>query len=114
MEEGERKGPDVCGLVCDPLTAYPRSHSYGKVEAVLWPAWCLCPLYNERPLPMTTLPVDLPQPAARKDDPTIWRVDDVLWSRVAPLLVVDKPRQKPGRPRSDDRPLFDGVIWVLR
>jgi transposase len=56
----------------------------------------------------------LTKPAARKDDPTIWRVDDVLWSRVAPLLVVDKPRKKPGRPRADDRPLFDGVLWVLR
>lgn len=50
----------------------------------------------------------------RKDDPTIWRVDDPLWSRLAPLLVVDKPRKKPGRPRHDDRPLFDGVLWVLR
>jgi transposase len=49
-----------------------------------------------------------------KDDPTIWRVDDVLWRRLAPLLVVDKPRKKPGRPRADDRPLFNGVIWVLR
>ena len=48
------------------------------------------------------------------DDPTLWRVDDLLWSRLAPLLVVDKPRKKPGRPRHDDRPLFDGVIWVLR
>jgi transposase len=48
------------------------------------------------------------------DDPTIWRVDDALWSHLAPLLVVDKPRKKPGRPRHDDRPLFDGVLWVLR
>ena len=49
-----------------------------------------------------------------QNDPTIWRVDDTLWSRVAPLLVVEKPRKKPGRPRHDDRPLFDGVMWVLR
>jgi transposase len=49
-----------------------------------------------------------------KDDPTIWRVDDVLWARVAPLLAVTKPRKKPGRPRTADRPLFDGVIWLLR
>jgi putative transposase len=63
---------------------------------------------------VTTLPADPALRATPKDDPTIWRVDDVLWSRVAPLLVVDKPRKKPGRPRSDDRPLFDGVIWVLR
>ena len=56
-----------------------------------------------------------PVPAAPSpDDPTIWRVDDTLWSHLAPLLVVDKPRKKPGRPRHDDRPLFDGVLWVLR
>lgn len=28
--------------------------------------------------------------------------------------MVDKPRKKPGRPRHDDRPLFNGVIWILR
>jgi putative transposase len=49
-----------------------------------------------------------------KDDPTIWRVDDVLWTRLAPLLAVEKPRMKAGRPRVEDRPLFNGVIWVLR
>lgn len=52
--------------------------------------------------------------APPKDDPTIWRVDDVLWARLAPLLTIDKPRKKPGRPRRDDRVLFDGVIWILR
>ena len=52
--------------------------------------------------------------AVPKDDPTIWRVDDALWHSLAPLLVVQKPRAKPGRPRLDDRALFDGVIWVLR
>ena len=53
-------------------------------------------------------------PAAPKDDPTLWRVDDALWERLAPLLVVDKPRKKPGRPRTADRPLFDGILWLLR
>jgi len=33
-------------------------------------------------------------PAAPKDDPTIWRADDALWARLAPLLVVVKPRKK--------------------
>jgi transposase len=61
----------------------------------------------------------LPRPADSavlppKDDPTIWEVDDVLWARIAPLLVVTKPRKKPGRPRCNDRPLFNGVIWLLR
>ena len=31
-----------------------------------------------------------------------------------PLLVVDTPRKKPGPPRNDDRPLFDGLIWIAR
>jgi transposase len=55
-------------------------------------------------------------PAATKpkDDPTIWRVDDALWAEIQPLLVVDKPRKKPGRPRRDDRPIFDGLIWLAR
>ncbi len=67
---------------------------------------------------MTTQSADLaPSGAAApptKDDPTIWRVDDVLWARLAPLLVVDKPRKKSGRPRRADRALFDGVLWVIR
>ena len=64
---------------------------------------------------MTPLPVDADLAAAAPhDEPTIWRVDDDLWGRLAPLLVVDKPRKKPGRSRHDDRPLFNGVIWVLR
>src|SRR5215212_4130475 len=47
-------------------------------------------------------------------EPTIWRVDDALWAELQPLLVVDKPRKKPGRPRNADRPLFDGLIWIAR
>lgn len=49
-----------------------------------------------------------------KDAPTIWRVDDALWAELRPLLVVDKPRKKPGRPRRDDRTIFDGLIWLTR
>jgi transposase len=49
-----------------------------------------------------------------QDDPTIWRVDDALWAEIQPLLVIDKPRKKPGRPRLDDRPIFDGLIWLAR
>jgi transposase len=53
-------------------------------------------------------------PAPPKDDPTIWQVDDALWARLEPLLTIDKPRKKRGRPRRDDRVLFDGLIWILR
>ena len=49
-----------------------------------------------------------------KDDPTIWRVDDELWALLAPMLRVDKPRIKRGRPRRDDRAIFDGLIWLAR
>src|SRR5436853_4553629 len=49
-----------------------------------------------------------------QDDPTIWRVDDVSWALLAPLLTSDKPRKKLGRPRRDDRAIFDGLIWLAR
>jgi transposase len=48
------------------------------------------------------------------DDPTLWEADDALWADLQPLLVVDKPRKKPGRPRADDRRIFDGLIWLAR
>src|SRR5579872_4315818 len=64
---------------------------------------------------MTPLFADpVPATAAPKDDPTIWRVDDVLGSRLAPLVVVEKPRKKPGRPRHDARALCDGIIGQWR
>ena len=53
-------------------------------------------------------------PTTAKDDPTIWEVDDALWADLQPLLVIDKPRKKPGRPRHDDRPIFNGLIWLAR
>jgi transposase len=71
-------------------------------------------------MPTITLPASstrsLPRPGAvpSPDDPTIWRVDEALWVHLAPLLRVDKPRKKSGRPRRDDRPLLDGILWLLR
>jgi len=53
-------------------------------------------------------------PAKTNDDPTLWRVDDALWADLQPLLVITKPRKKPGRPRNDDRAIFDGLIWLAR
>jgi len=49
-----------------------------------------------------------------QDDPTIWRVDDDLWALLEPVLRVDKERKKPGRPRRDDRAIFDGLVWLAR
>ena len=53
-------------------------------------------------------------PEKPKDDPTIWRVDDALWAELRPLLIVRKPRKKPGAPRKDDRRILDGLIWMAR
>ena len=62
--------------------------------------------------------MDTPLAAAttttEQDDPTIWRVDDDLWALLEPILKSDKPRKKPGRPRRDDRAIFDGLIWLAR
>jgi putative transposase len=52
--------------------------------------------------------------AKAKDDPTIWEVDDALWERLQPLLVIHKLRKKPGRPRESNRPLLNGLIWLAR
>jgi len=49
-----------------------------------------------------------------QNDPTIWRVDDALWAKLEPILKSDKVRKKPGRPRRDDRAIFDGLIWLAR
>jgi len=56
----------------------------------------------------------VPATAPTTDDPTIWRVDDVLWAELEPVLRIDKPRKKSGRPRRDDRAIFDGLIWLAR
>ncbi len=63
---------------------------------------------------MKTHDADTAAPTVSTDDPTIWRVDDALWAELRPLLAIDKARKKPGRPRLDDRPLFDGLIWLAR
>src|SRR5262245_13117217 len=63
---------------------------------------------------MTTPLLAATAAATGQDDPTIWRVDDVLWALLAPILASDKPRKKPGRPRRDDRAIFDGLIWLAR
>jgi putative transposase len=63
---------------------------------------------------METQQAALAPPQPTRDDPTIWRVDDAMWAELRPLLVVDKPRKKPGRKRSDKRPILDGLIWLAR
>jgi len=48
------------------------------------------------------------------DQDTLWEVSDELWIRLAPVLVIDKPRKKSGRPTRDARTIFNGLIWLAR
>jgi putative transposase len=63
---------------------------------------------------MSTTDAALAAPPTTADDPTIWEVDDALWAELQPVLAIDKPRKKPGRPRADDRRIFNGLIWLAR
>ena len=48
------------------------------------------------------------------DQDTRWEVSDERWIRLAPVLVIDKPRKKRGRPAWDARSIFNGLIWLAR
>ena len=63
---------------------------------------------------MSTIDAASAAPTAPTDDPTIWEVDDAVWADLRPLLAINKPRRKPGRPRSDDRRILAGLIWLAR
>ena len=51
---------------------------------------------------------------SQSEPPTIWRIPDELWQRLASVLVIDKPRKKPGRPRANDRRLLEALIYLAR
>ena len=46
--------------------------------------------------------------------PTIWNVPDPLWELIAKVLTVYNPPARTGRPRSDERLAFNGVIFRMR
>ena len=41
-------------------------------------------------------------------------VPEPLWRLVAPVLPVEPPKPKGGRPRVDDRRVFGGILYRLR
>ena len=51
-------------------------------------------------------------PLPANDTPAPRRVDDHLWQQLAPILALDQPRKKRGRPRCDDRRIVDGLLWL--
>ena len=46
--------------------------------------------------------------------PTIWRVPDELWARIAPILAAYDPPQRTGRPRINERAVVDAIIFRMR
>jgi len=43
-----------------------------------------------------------------------WRIPDVLWERIEPLLPKVRRRRKGGRPPVPFRRVLDGIFYVLR
>ncbi len=41
-------------------------------------------------------------------------VTDELWEAIRPLLPLEPPKPKGGRPRIDDRAALTGIIFVLK
>jgi transposase len=41
-------------------------------------------------------------------------VSDALWALVAPLVPVERPKPKGGRPRIPDRAALSGILFVLK
>ena len=52
--------------------------------------------------------------AKRKKQAASWRVSETLWERVEPLLPRYRKSKVGGRPRTDARPVLDGILYVLR
>lgn len=46
--------------------------------------------------------------------PTIWEVNDELWSIIQPILDELDPPAKTGRPRTDERAALNGIIYQMR
>ena len=46
--------------------------------------------------------------------PTVWRVPDELWNRIAMLLPIEEFRPTGGRRWTPPRRILDGVLYVLR
>jgi putative transposase len=46
--------------------------------------------------------------------PTIWEVNDELWNIIQPILEEFDPPAATGRPRTDQRLAFDGIIHQMR
>jgi transposase len=41
-------------------------------------------------------------------------LSDEQWRKIEPLIPQAPPRPKGGRPRADDRLVFEGILWILK
>ncbi len=65
-------------------------------------------------MPQTEQTTEAETPEAEKDLPTIWNALDPLWEVIEKVLAVYDPPNSLGRPRSDARQCFDGIIFRMR
>jgi putative transposase len=59
------------------------------------------------PEPAGVSPVEDPQP-------TLWQIPDVLWEQMQSLIDQYDPKKSTGRPRTDARKAFDGILFRMR
>ena len=50
----------------------------------------------------------------RKPLPTIWEINDELWSIIQDILDELDPSARTGRPRTSQRAALNGIIYVMR
>lgn len=46
--------------------------------------------------------------------PTIWEVNDELWAMIQSILSQLDPPAATGRPRTDERAAFNGIVYQMR
>jgi len=46
--------------------------------------------------------------------PTLWNVPDALWEQMQSLIDQHDPPKPTGRPRTDARKAFDGILYRMR
>jgi putative transposase len=51
---------------------------------------------------------------SHKPLPTIWEVNDELWSIIRSILAELDPRARTGRPRTGQREALNGIIYQMR
>lgn len=65
-------------------------------------------------IPQTEQITEAETPETEKALPTIWNAPDPLWAVIEKVLTVYDPPNPMGRPRSDARQCFDGIIFRMR